>query len=271
MRLLRVSLMKLSKRPVSWVVLAVLLGLIVLVFVGLGASAGQSTDLEGEVQVRLVLSFPNAYSTLVGIILSFGGLLAVTYGAAVIGADWAWGTIRTIVARGESRMRYTVVTFVAIAILLGVGVLTAFAVGSVVAVVAADMAGYGSSGATDTDTLATIPDLLGRTWLGVAEQAAIGFAIAMLFRSQLAGVAAGLAFYFGEVFLGLVPLAADVMPYLPFSVANAVVNTAEGFGDGGFGSAATLDSATAIVLSSVYLLGALGIAAIAAHRAQITR
>jgi ABC-2 type transport system permease protein len=271
MRLFRVSLMKLVKRPASWVELAILLALIALVFVGLGASAGRTADLEGEVQVRLVLSFPNAYSTLVGIILSFGGLLAVTYGAAVIGADWAWGTIRAIVARGESRMRYTVVTFMAIAIMLGIGVLAAFAVGSVVAVFAADMAGYGSAGATEASTLATIPDLLGRTWLGVTEQAAIGFAIAMLFRSQLAGVAAGLAFYFGEVFLGLVPLAADVMPYLPFSVANAVVRTAEGFGSGGLGSTASLDSGTAIVLSFVYLLAALALAAVAAQRAQITR
>lgn len=271
MGLLRVSLMKLLKRPVSWVVLAILLGLIVLVFVGLGASAGQPMNPNAQLQVRLALSFPNAYSTLVGIILSFGGLLAVTYGAAVIGADWAWGTIRTIIARGESRMRYTVVTFVAIAIMLGVGVLAAFALGSVVAVFAADMAGYDSAGATDPGTLATIPDLLGRTWLGVAEQAAIGFAIAMLFRSQLAGVAAGLAFYFGEIFLGLVPLAADVMPYLPFNVANAVVNTAEGFGDGGFGSTAALESGTAIVLAFAYLLGAVAIAAFAAHRVQITR
>lgn len=271
MGLLRVTLMKLVKRPASWVVLAILLGLIVLVFLGLGASAGQSGDLEADVQVRVVLSFPNAYSTLVGIILSFGGLLAVTYGAAVIGADWAWGTIRTIVARGESRIRYTVVTFVGIVIMLGIGVSAAFALGSVVAVVAADMAGYGSTGATEAATLATIPDLLGRTWLGVAEQGAIGFAIAMLFRSQLAGVAAGLALYFGEIFLGLVPLAADVMPYLPFSVANAVVDTAEGFGDGGFGSTATIDSATAIGLACVYLLGAMAIAAVAAYRAQITR
>jgi hypothetical protein len=77
--------------------------------------------------------------------------------------------------------------------------------------------------------------------------------------------------YFGEIFLGLVPLAADVMPYLPFSVANAVVDTAEGFGDGGFGSTATIDSATAIGLAFVYLLGAVAVAAVAAYRAQITR
>src|SRR3990170_1651675 len=122
--LLRASLIKLVRRPASWVVLVVLLGLIALVFVGLGASAGQLDDMGSEFQVRLMLAFPNAYTALIGIILSFGGLLAVTYGAAIIGADWAWGTIRAVVARGESRVRYTLVTFLAIALVIGVAVVT---------------------------------------------------------------------------------------------------------------------------------------------------
>jgi ABC-2 type transport system permease protein len=271
MGLLRISLLKLVKRPASWVVLLILLGLIVLVFLGLAASSGQLTDTTDQMQVRLLLSFPNAYTALVGIILSFGGLLAVTYGAAVIGADWAWGTIRTIVARGESRVRYTVITFVAIALLLGIGIVIAFAVGAVVAIVGAGIAGISTENATDPDTLAGIPELLGRTWLGVAEQAAIGFAIAMVFRSQLAGIGAGLAFYFGEIFLALVPLANDVLPYFPFNVANAVVATADGFGDGGFGSSVAIDSTTAIILAVTYLVIAVTVASVAAWRAQITQ
>lgn len=271
MGLLRISLLKLVKRPASWVVLVILLGLLVLVFLGLAASSGQLTDGTDQLQVRLLLSFPNAYTAVVGIILSFGGLLAVTYGAAVIGADWAWGTIRTIVARGESRVRYTVITFVAIALMLGIGLLIAFLVGAVVAVAAAQIADVSTDGATDPETLASLPDLLARTWLGVAEQAAIGFAIAMIFRSQLAGIGAGLAFYFGEIFLALVPIANDVLPYFPFGVANAVVSTAEGFGDGGFGTATAIDSETAIILAVAYLVGAVGLASLAAWRAQITQ
>jgi hypothetical protein len=271
MTLLRISLLKLAKRPATWVVLAILLGLIAMVFIGLAASASQISDPGDELQVRLLLSFPNAYTVLVGFILSFGGLLAVTYGAAIIGADWAWGTIRAIIARGESRVRYTVVSFVAIAITLGIGVLAAFGVGSVIAVLAAQIAGTDAGAATDPDTLANIPELLGRTWLGVAEQAAIGFAIAMIFKSQLAGIGAGLAFYFAEIFLALVPIANEVLPYFPFSVANAVVGTADGFGDGGFGSTTSLESETAIILAFVYLTVAVAIAAVAARRAQITQ
>jgi ABC-type transport system involved in multi-copper enzyme maturation permease subunit len=271
MALLRISLLKLVKRPASWIVLAVLLGLIAMVFLGLAASASQLTDPTDQLQVRLLLGFPNAYTALVGIILSLGGLLAVMFAAAIIGAEWAWGTIRSVIARGESRVRFTIITFIAIALVIGVGVIVAFGVGALMAIVAAEMAGIGSQGANEPDTLSGIPELLARTWLGVTEQAAIGFAIAMLFRSQLAGIGAGLAFYFGEIFLALVPIANEVLPYFPFNVANAVVSTADGFGDGGFGSTTSIDSDTAILWAVGYLVIALAVASLAAWRAQITQ
>ncbi len=271
MALLRMSLVKLVRRPASWVVFAILTVLIVVVFLGLAASAGQMESMGDEFQVRLLLDFPTAYTMVVGVILGFGGLLAVAYGAAIIGADWAWGTIRSIVARGESRVRYTLVTFLAIALVLGLGVLATFAIGSAAAVAAAEIAGVGSEGATDPDTLASIPDLLARTWLGIAQQAAIGFAIAMLFRSQLAGIGAGLAFYFAEMLLFLVPMLRDVLLYFPFSVASAVVPATDGLGDSGFASVSTLDSDTAVLWSIGYLALALVIASVAAWRAQITQ
>ena len=270
MALLSISLLKLVRRPASWVVLAILIGLIVMVFIGLAASVGQIEDMGDELQIRLLLAFPNAYTTVLSFILGFGGLLAVVYAAAVIGADWAWGTIRAIVARGESRVRSTLITFLAIVIMLGLGMLLAFTIGAAAAVLAAEAAGVGSAGATDADTLAGLPELLARTWLGVSQQAAIGFAIAMLFRSQLAGIGAGLAFYFIEQFLVLVPLADEVLPYFPFNVAGAVVATADEFGDG-FGGLVPLDSHTALLWSAGYLVVALAIAALSARRAQITQ
>jgi ABC-2 type transport system permease protein len=271
MGLLRMSLLKLARRPATWLGMAVMAGLIVLFYLALAASVGQFDELGDRVQIRLLLSFPNAYTTVVGMILGFGGLLAVAYGAAVIGADWAWGTIRSIIARGESRVRYSLVTFLAIAIVLGIGIVAVFAIGAVIAVMAAEMSGIGSEGATDPDTLAGLPELLGRTWLGVAQQAAIGFAVAMLTRSQLAGVTAGLALYFAEMFLILVPLAREVLPYFPFNVAGAVVATSDDFGGGGFVDFMPLDSDTALMWSVGYLVLALTIATLAAWRAQITQ
>lgn len=271
MSLFRLSLLKLARRPAAWVIFIILLALIAMVFIGLAASASQLTDPADQLQVRLLLGFPNAYTALVGIILAFGGLAAVAFGAAVIGAEWAWGTIRAVVARGESRVRFTLITFAAIATILAVGVMATFGIGSALAIVAAGIAGIDASGATAPDAIMTLPDLLARTWLGVTVQAAIGFAVAMLFRSQLAGIGAGLALYFGEIFLGLVPLANDVLPYFPFRVSNAVVASAGGFGDGGFGSTQQIDSDGAVVLAIGYLVVALAVASLSARRAQITQ
>ena len=180
MALLRISLLKLVRRPATYVVFAILAGVIVLFFLALGFSVGQTDQMSDELQIQILLRFPTAYTLLAGFVLSFGGLLAAAFAAAIIGADWAWGTIRTVIARGESRVRYTLVTFLAIAIVLLVGVLASFGIGVGAALAAATIGDVSTAGATDGDTLATLPELLARTWLGVAQAGAIGFAIAML-------------------------------------------------------------------------------------------
>ena len=272
MSLLRVSLLKLRRRPATWIVFAILAGLIALVFLSLGLTAGSmDASMTDELQIRVLLDFPTAYTIVAGFVLAFGGLLGVAYGAAVIGADWAWGTIRAIVARGEHRVRYTLVTFLAITIVIAVGVVFANVIGFGSAIVAAEMAGLDTAGATDPDTLATLPELVARSWLGVTQAAAIGFAIAMLFKSQLAGIGAGLAFYFAEQFLQLVPGLRDILVYGPFSVSGAVINTTDQFDSDNFGEFPVLDADTALVWSIGYLVVALAIASLSAWRAQITQ
>ena len=273
MALLRVSLLKLARRPATWIVFAILGGLIALVFLSLGLTAGSmDASMLEEIQIRTLLDFPTAYTIVAGFVLAFGGMLGVVYGAAVIGADWAWGTIRAIVARGESRVRYTLVTFLAIAIVVAVGVLVTSIVGFGSALLAAELAGLGTDGATDPETLASLPELLARSWLGVVQAAAIGFAIAMLFKSQLAGIGAGLALYFAEQFLQLVPGLRDILIYGPFSVSAAVIGTTEEFeASTAFGELPVLDADTALVWSVGYLVLALLIASLSAWRAQITQ
>ena len=58
-----------------------------------------------------------------------------------------------------------------------------------------------------------------RGWVAIAATAAIGFAVATLARSQLAGIGVGIAFYFGETFAGI--FLPDVVKYMPFHLANA--------------------------------------------------
>ena len=48
MALLRVSLLKLVRRPATWIVFAILAGLIALVFLSLGATAGNMESMMDE-------------------------------------------------------------------------------------------------------------------------------------------------------------------------------------------------------------------------------
>ena len=272
MALLRMSLLKLVRRPATYVVFAILAAILVLFFLALGFSVGQTEQMGEELQIQILLRFPTAYTMVVGFILGFGGLLAAAYAAAIIGADWAWGTIRAVIARGESRVRYTLITFAAVAIVLLVGVIVSFLIGVGAAAVAAVIGGVSTDGATDPDTLATLPELLARTWLGVVQAGAIGFAIAMLFKSQLAGIGAALALYFAETFLALVPTLDEVLAYFPYSVSSAVIATTDELTEGGFGDAvSTLDADTAVLWSIGYIAVALLVASLAARRAQITQ
>lgn len=272
MALLRISLLKLARRPATYVVFGILAAILVLFFLALGFSVGQGDEATDEFQMQILLRFPTVYTLLAGFVVGFGGLLAAAYAAAVIGADWGWGTIRAIVARGESRVRYTTVTYVAIAIVLLVGVLASFVIGVVAAILAASIGGVSTDSATDPDTLAALPELLARTWLGVAQAGAIGFAIAMIFKSQLAGIGAAIALYFAETFLRLVPTLDETLMYFPYAVASAVIATTDELTEGGFGdSVPTLSADVAVIWSIGYIVGALVLASLAARRAQITQ
>jgi len=268
-RLFVADLRKLVRRPASFISLGLLIGLLALIFLAVGATARQAAADEGGVAALLLLTFPGAYTLIISFLLGLGGLFAVIYGAAVAGSEWNWGTLKTAVARGESRTRYQLSLFAAIALMIGIGLLVAFGAGVVVAVIGATLAAVPTSGISDSAALQTLPELLGRAWLAVVEEGAIGFAIATLARSQLAGIGAGIGIYFGEQFASI--FLPNIVQYLPFDAANAVVAVAnEGFGGGGGGLVTRLDPNTALLVVVAWLIGSLVVAALFTERAEIS-
>jgi len=228
----------------------------------------QTPDAEARAQTLLLLTFPGAYALVLSFILGLGGLFAMVFGAAIAGSEWSWGTLKTAVARGESRWRYQIGSFVAIAIMVGVGLVVAFVVGVIVAVIAAGIAGVATDGVSDSKTLQTLPELLARGWLALAEACAIGFAIATVARSQLAGIGVGIAVYFGEQFASI--FLPDIVQYLPFNAANAVVQSAATSSTQGAQLVVRLEPNVALLVVSAWLLGSLIVAALFTERAEIT-
>jgi ABC-2 type transport system permease protein len=268
MRLFVDGVRKLIRRPATYVTFGLLIGLLSLILIAVGATAGRQASNGNGQQALLLVTFPGAYTLILSFILGLGGLFAVIYGAAIAGSEWTWGTLKSAVARGESRSRYQLLSFAAIAALLGVALVIAFGVGVVVALVGASIGRVSTAGLGDPATLDRLPELLGRGWLAIVEEGALGFAIATLTRSQLAGIGVGIALYFGETFAGI--FLPDIVKYLPFNAATAVVGaTGGGFGGGG-ATVVRLDPNVALLVVAAWLVGALVISAVRTERAEIS-
>lgn len=271
MRLYRSGLRKLRRRMATWVTFGLLGGLLALILIAVGATANRPGATGPQRLAALTLvTFPGAYDAILSFILGLGGLFAVIYGAAIAGSEWSWGTLKNAVARGESRSKYALLTFGSIATIVAVGLLFAFVVGLIAAVISANLASVSTAGLTDGATIGRLPVNLVKGWIAIVEEGALGFAIATVARSQLAGIGAGIALYFGETFARL--FLPDIVKFLPFSVAQASVSggtTGGGFGGGGQ-QLAQLEPNLAFVLVIVWLVGALAVAAIFTERAEIT-
>lgn len=267
MRVFRSGLRKLVRRPASWVSLALMLALLLLVFLAVGASARQlESQGQGGGDALLLVTFPDAYELVLGFILGLGGLLAVLYGAAIAGSEWTWGTLKSAVARGEGRSRYLLGTFASVTLVMGVALLVSYAVGLVAAILGATLAGVSTEGLSDSAMLGSLPEGLARAWIALTEQAAIGFAIATITRSQIAGIGVGIALYFGEQFGAL--FIGEIVKWFPFNAANAAVVFGPTVSSNGQ-TVPTLDPNVALIVVVAWLVGALVVASLITERAEI--
>jgi ABC-2 type transport system permease protein len=266
------GLRKLVGRPASFVTVGLLLGLLVLIIIASATVSARAQSPQAAARALALVTFPAAYDLILQFMFGLGGLFAVIYGAAIAGSEWGWGTLKNAVARGESRARYLLVSFGAIALMIAVGLAITFVLGVGAAIVGANIAGVSTSGLTDAAPLGRLPTQFVRGWFAVVEEAALGFAIATLARSQLAGIGAGIAFYFGETFATI--FLPDIVKYMPFAVARASVNTGGtaggGFGGDGGQALASLPADTALLLVAAWLISSLIVATVFTERAEIT-
>lgn len=269
MRLFGAGLRKLLRRPATLITLLFVVAITALIELATATTAGRGSSPPGAAAaVSALLTFPEAYRTLIGLILGLGELLAVIYGAAISGSEWGWGTLKAAVARGESRARYVVLTFAAVALMLGIGLLIAFVLGLGFVALGATLAGLPLDGMSDSTALQSLPDLLLRGWLGLILAGAIGFAVATLTRSQLAGIAIGIGLFFGEQFSVL--LIPDIVRYLPFNAMSALIPASGAEASQAQAITRALDPNLAVAVCLAWLLASLVLTAAAAEVAEIS-
>lgn len=278
------ELLKLRRRWATYVVLGVLVVLMALVYLLIGVLSGRESGGQG---VNMILRFPNAYAVINQFVFGLGSLLAVAYAAAIGGADWTWGVLRVVVARGEGRTRYVIAKALGIAIVLVLGVLVAYAAGVVFTMIAAGIAAVSPGSPMGDQSTETLWKSLVLGTFVLLQRAAIGYAVAVLTRSQVAGVVVGIILYLGESILatiltvmslgrsfsggGIAQQDTQWYQYLPFSIGDSVLSAAASSLPSDLSEALLrpVPLEQALLVTGIYLVLALGIASLATERAEI--
>jgi hypothetical protein len=277
MRLMLAGLRKLRSRTasiVATIVAALLVGLLeFLIGWSMSLPSESTASANSRETLAWFVTFPGAYDAIFALVFGYAGLAAMIYVAAVAGTEWTSGTLKIAVMRGESRTRYALATFGSLAIALVMGVLVAFLAGVLGAVGGAAAAGVRIGGFTDGDALPHLAALLVRGWIAVCCISAIAYAIAMVAKSQMAGVGTVIGVYLAAVFVPIMlpESVRRVLEYQPFSVASDAIGL-----NGPPGTAATTGSGVAVdpnlalVVTLIWIVGSLAVAALATERAEIT-
>ena len=261
MRLLGSSLLKLSRRPATLRTFLLLVGFMALIYVSLGLSAKAATSGSSGATIESMLTFPDATAGLASMLLIFCGMAGAGYAGVVAGSEWTWGVFRVALTRGESRVRYVVGLYVAIAVLAGAAWVLLSTVGVGLIMLAAKLGGIPSGDPLGPTSLAPLVAVVVSGGWAILMEVAIGFGAAFLTRSQVAGVATVVALFFAERFAEMfVP--ADLLHLAPISAAeNLVAAAAKSGPDTGL--------AGPLVVVTIYLVVAIGVTGLAARRAEV--
>lgn len=205
--LLQSEWLKLTKRPLAWILLAVFLVLMLLQYLQFYLISVVFAPVLDPIQVEEVrrrLAFPGAFGAAFSHINGLGGVFAVVLAAAMVGGDYSWGTLRVYLPRHPNRVRY----LLAKVITLLLGLLAAMVATLLLGMLAAIALG-GLVGGAAVPTLASmsiLPVAMGRALLVLSPYVLITVAATVYGRSLIFGLVAGLLFQFADIGFGALAL-----------------------------------------------------------------
>jgi ABC-type transport system involved in multi-copper enzyme maturation permease subunit len=190
--------LKLSRRPLTWVLLGVFLGTMLLQVVAQAVFSGMLVDISPESSLapqveeyRRRLAFPGVFGMALGHLNGLGGFFAVILAAGALGSEYSWGTLRTQLVRKPGRARYLLAKLATIMLLLlGAGLLT-IALASTVAAISGLLGAGGRVAAAD---LLALPGGLLRALFVLLPYVLLTLCFTVASRSLLVGVAGGLLY-----------------------------------------------------------------------------
>jgi ABC-type transport system involved in multi-copper enzyme maturation permease subunit len=243
MRLVAAELLKMRRRQMTYVLPMLLMIVMTIVLLLVGSFVAPllrslaTSGLDGST-FGSGLPFNVAYSIAGDFVFGLGSLLFIIYVGAIVGGDYSWGVLRNAFSRGESRINYALGKAAALAIGVTIAAAIALVLGILMVLLIANDARIDLGSPLSADAMTDFVKALGLGLLVLFERGAIGFAVAVLLRSQVAGIVVGVILYIAEPFVaGLAatfssigsafdPNAAPSIhwsQYLPFTIGSSVL------------------------------------------------
>jgi ABC-type transport system involved in multi-copper enzyme maturation permease subunit len=143
-KIIRAELLKLRKRSLTWILLYVLIGIMVLLhsllyLISKITIPGQT--LPGTGNLQSLLGLPMSIPFALTLLTSFGAVLTVILTASSIGNEYNWRTIRIALISSESRFKFLGAKLISIAIFILIGMVIGLATGFVMGLITTAIGG----------------------------------------------------------------------------------------------------------------------------------
>jgi ABC-2 type transport system permease protein len=185
---------KLRRRWMPWIMLGVLL-IASQMFVWVSYFVNR-TEQSSDVYANFTL--PGSIPNVLGLAHSIGAILVLILTASVLGTEYRWRTVHSILARGTGRWQYLASKIVLLSLLAGGALLMVMAVTTVSSLIAAALAGDAPAGSSDSARWIDVPIAFGKAWFSFLPYIALAALFTVLAASSAAGMAISLVYYYAE-------------------------------------------------------------------------
>ena len=266
------EMLKLYKRPTTWVLLLVALALS-QVFNYLVPYAGYlSAESERVAEQILASTMPeNLIPNSIGGFPLFAGALALTLGAISVGSEYGWGTLKTMMIQRPRRLSVFAAGLLALAVAVLAIVLSIFALGALTSTVI----GLSQSEAIDWPSAAELARGIASGWLILMTWCLLGVMLAFVFRGMALPIGLGVVWILGvenliaNVAAALLDFADTLQKALPGVNAGSLVS-ALGGGDSTPGVNSVVDGTQATLVLIAYAIIFAAVAGLMLQRRDVT-
>lgn len=226
MTLIRIEMMKLIKRSMTWVLLFIQLGLLGFGTIVTILSMRNAPLGDYDTMIRVV-TLPDSLANTTSFIYQFGVILLAILTASFIGGEYSWGTLRQLLAAGLSRTRFLNAKLLALALIAAVFVLLPLLAIVPLSVWVAHIEQQPIF--TTSVNAAWLIALLGRTYLVIIMPMSLVLLIAVITQSQAVAVGAALGMViidqFASPFLWLLGFdwSLELVQFFPFWCARTLL------------------------------------------------